>query len=766
MASIETALAAAEAPAGGQGGRAMADSGSGDHIDFRGSTFNGPVTGMVEYHRPGSVPVADATLPAGPIGFTGRHAELSELLEALSPGRDGRRRRWWLRRPVQQQDCPPVLISAVSGLGGIGKTALALHAAHEAVARGWFPGGTLFVDLRGYDPDPVTAEQAVVALLDSLGMRNDDLPLTKANQSALLRSLLAERAEQRGAMLLLLDNVSSPLQITDLLPNAERHRVLITSRNRLSSLPARLVGLETMSIEDSVALVGTSLRARDRTDDRPEREPDALRQLAAVCGRLPLALQIAAALLSHRRARSIASLNDDLRTAAERTGALESDGVDQYGKPLSLRPVFDVSYRRLPADQARLLRLMALAPTADVGTVLASAMADLDPGGVQAAPLLESLAAAHLVTLAPERPRWRLDARAARWRLHDLVREYLKEVVAANEALTQEGVAARQRLLSVYAYVVDMADSHLRRLPGEPLPAVFDSRAAALAWLDDERPELVAAVQWADQDQLAPNAVRIALNLANYLAWRRHFDDLVTVSQVARQRAQFTGNRKDEATAWDTMGNVFRSVERTQEAIDAHTRSLELYRALGDRADEARALGNLGLALSQARRYDEAVEAVTGGRDLLRSLGDTSREAAEAELNLAAILDEAGRKEESRAANDAALRLFRETGNQMGEAMALINVGLDHRDNGMPVLAIAAYGRALTILRSLEDWHGCADVHERIADVHLNMRAFVLARHHWAQASDAYTLANAPAQASELREWSRASKRRLRRLVQ
>jgi tetratricopeptide (TPR) repeat protein len=742
----------------------MPDSGSGDHIDFRGSTFNGPVTGKVEYHRPGSVPVATATLPAGPIGFTGRQAELGELLEALSPGRDRRRRRWRLRGPVKQQDCPPVVISAISGLGGIGKTALALHAAHEAVARGWFPGGTLFVDLRGYDDDPVTAEQAVVAFLESLGMRNDDLPYTKANQSALLRSLLAERAERRGAMLLLLDNVSSLRQITDLLPNTGRHRVLITSRNRLSSLPARLVGLETMSTEDSVALVSTSLRARDRTDDRPEREPDALRQLAAVCGRLPLALQIAAALLSHRRARSIASLNDELHMAAERTGALESDGVDQYGKPLSLRPVFDVSYRRLPADQARLLRLMALAPTADVGTVLASAMAELDPEGVQAAPLLESLAAAHLVALAPERPRWRLNARAARWRLHDLVREYLREVVAANETLTQEAVAARQRLLSVYEYVVDMADSHLRRLPGEPLPEVFDSRAAALAWLDDERPELVAAVQWADQDLLAPNAVRIALNLANYLAWRRHLDDLVTVSQVARQRAQFTGNRKDEATAWDTMGNVFRLVERTQEAIDAHTRSRELYRALGDRADEARAMGNLGLALGQARRYEEAVEAVAGGRDLLRSLGDTSR-VAEAELNLAAVLDEAGRKEESRAANDTALRLFSETGNRMGEAMALINVGLDHHDDGRPASAIAAYGRALIILQSLEDWHGCAGVHERIAAAHLNMGAFLLARHHWAQASAAYTLANAPAQAADLREWSRMTKRRLRRLA-
>jgi hypothetical protein len=328
----------------------------GDNIEIgKDGTFNGPVN---IHHGP--VPTATAALPPSPIGFTGRDAELARLLPSLDPAGSA--------SPI------PVLIFAVTGMGGIGKTALALHAAHSTVAKGWFPGGTLFVDLRGYDDNPVTADQAVTALLDALGVRGRDLPQTATAQLDLYRTLLAH---QRRHMLLILDNASSPTQFTPLLPGIGHHRVLITSRDRPDSLPIRLIDLEALTPEDAVTLIAHALHQADERDDRPAREPGALTDLASLCGHLPLALQIAAAMLRRRRHRDIASLVTDIRKAGDPTDALTSNGTDLYGRALALRPVFDVSYRRLPPQQARLLRLLALAPGAETATEAVAALADL-----------------------------------------------------------------------------------------------------------------------------------------------------------------------------------------------------------------------------------------------------------------------------------------------------------------------------------------------------------------------------------------------------
>ncbi|NEY36575.1 regulator, partial [Streptomyces sp. PRKS01-65] len=326
-----------------------------------------------------------------------------------------------------------VLISAVTGMGGIGKTALAVEAAHRACGQGWFPGGTLFVDLRGYDDDPVTADQAVLALLDALGVRDRDLPPTAERQYDAYRALLADR---RDRTLLILDNASDPSQYLPLLPGTDHHRVLITSRDRPDALAVRLIDLETLAPDDSVALVTRALHDTDERDDRPAREPDALRELAGLCGHLPLALHIAAGMLRRRRHRDIASLVTDIREAGDAAAFLDggSPGTDLYGRSLALRPVLETSYRRLPAEQARLLRLLCLAPGAETGTEAIAALADLDVKSVVA--LLEDLAASHLVTVVRG---GNGAASAARWRVHDLVRVFGAGVVAGDVVLREEG---------------------------------------------------------------------------------------------------------------------------------------------------------------------------------------------------------------------------------------------------------------------------------------------------------------------------------------
>ncbi|GGZ19826.1 hypothetical protein GCM10010300_74790 [Streptomyces olivaceoviridis] len=629
-------------------------------------------------------------------------------------------------------------------MGGIGKTALAVEAAHRARARGWFPGGTLFVDLRGYDDDPVTADQAVLALLDALGVRDRDLPPTTERQYDTYRALLAER---RDRMLLILDNASDPSQYVPLLPGTDRHRVLITSRDRPDALPIRLIDLETLDPDDSVALVKRALHDSDERDDRPAREPDALRELTDLCGHLPLALQIAAGMLRRRRHRDISSLVADIRAAGDATAVLDqgSPGADLYGRSLVLRPVLEASYRRLPPDQARLLRLLCLAPGAETGTETVAALADVSTESVLS--LLEDLAATHLV--APVRG-GNGTASAVRWQLHDLVRGFGAVVVAGDAGLREEGEAARERVLGFYRRWADAADDRLRWLPGMKEPERFGDRGQALAWLDAERAGLVAAVEWGREERFANAAAGLAQCLGEYLDWRRYFDDWITVAEAAREAACLVGDRLVEAIAWDHLGLALGETDRAEEAIDAHTRARDLYRTSGDRHREGTAWNNLGLALYHAGRTEEAIAAHTRARDLYQAADDRHSEAM-AWNNLGLALHHAGRTEEAIDANTHARDLYRTVGDRHREGTAWINLGIALWKTGRKKKAIKAYERSLQIFREFEDWYHLGLTLERLASAHEAPNQSAEARSAYLQAADAFTHANAPDRAAQAR---------------
>ncbi|MEV8538147.1 tetratricopeptide repeat protein [Streptomyces sp. NPDC051572] len=617
----------------------------------------------------------------------------------------------------------PVVICAVSGLGGIGKTSLALCAAHRAVRDGWFPGGTLFVDFRGYDADPVTADQAVVALLDGMGVRGPDLPQTSAGQYGLFRRLLAEEPR---SMLLLLDNASDPGQVMPLIPGTDHHRVLVTSRDRLTELDAQLIDLDVLDAEDAADLINRSLRLSDRSDDRATREPGAVSELATLCGHHPLALRITAGMLRKRRHRSVASLVDELRGAEDRTATV------------GLRPVFEAAYRQLPSAQARLLRLLALAPAAEIGSETAAALADLDVD--RTFDLLEELAASHLVTPVP-------GGADVRWRLHDLVRVFGVGVVKEDAGLWEEGEAARERVLEFYFRWAMAADGRLRWLPGRPEPERFVDRAGALAWLDSERAGLVAAVQWSREERYADTAVRLSVCLAQYLNWRRSFDEWITVCGVAREAAHRASNRVGEAITWNNFGLALRQTGRAEEAIDAHTRARDLYQAVGDRHREGSAWNNLGIALREAGRAEEALNAHTRARDLYQAVGDRHREAT-AWDNLGGVLGEVGRAEEALDAHTRVRDLHQTVGDRHGEANAWNNLGATLRDMGRVEEAVEAYEKALQGFREFEDWYGTGQTLSNLAHAHHATRP-AKARTHYLQSADAYIRANAPAEAAE-----------------
>lgn len=635
----------------------------------------------------------------------------------------------------------PLLIFAVTGMGGIGKTALAVEAAHRARAQGWFPGGTLFVDLRGYDDDPVTADQAVLALLDALGVRGADLPSTAERQYDVYRGLLAARPER---MLLILDNTSDPSQYVPLLPGTDHHRVLITSRDRSDALPMRLIDLETLDPAESVALVTRALYDTDERDERPGREPGALRELAELCGHLPLALQIATGILRRRRHRDIASLVTEIREAGDPTVVLDkgSPGADLYGRSLVLRPVLEMSYRRLPPDQARLLRLLCLAPGAETGAEAIAALADLELKPTLC--LLEDLATTHLVT-----PVRCVDGTtpAMRWRVHDLVRAFGASVVAGNAGLREEGETARERLLAFYYQWADAADDRLRWLPGMAEPRRFRDRAEALAWFDGERAGLMAAVQWAREDRYADTAIRLSQCLAMYLDWRRYFDDWITVADTAREAAYRAGHHQGEAIACDHLGFALRNAGKPREAIDAHTRSRDLFQTLGNRHGEADAWASLGSSLHQTGRWAEAIDAHTRARDLHQAEANRHGEAG-AWTGLALALKEMSQWAEAIDAHTRARDLYQDTGDRHREGRSWHNLGNVLQAVGRTEEAIEAYGKDLMICREFEDSYGEALTLSNLARAHEAAHRPTEARTAYRQSAAAYTQANAPTEAA------------------
>lgn len=641
-----------------------------------------------------------AELPADVPGFTGRGSELAAL-DRLADGGGADTAGNMGRADTGRADpASTVVVLTISGTAGVGKTALATRWAHRA--RNRFPDGQLYLDLRGYDPEqPVTPGDALARFLRSLGLPGEQLPADVGERAARYRSLLDGRR-----MLILLDNAASVDQVRPLLPGASAGSVvLVTSRDSLPGLVvrhgARRLDLDVLTPDNALALLRLLLG-----DTVVGGAPDAAAALAAHCAGLPLALRIAAELVHRRAPTPLATIADELADHRRRLDLL-SDAGDAHS---DIGAVFSWSYRDLPAAVARTFRLLGTHPGPEFEAYAVTALTGVDEPTARAH--LDLLGRSHLVQRrGPDR-----------YGMHDLLRAYARELAARDHQ-----VEPPRRLLDLYlhtaATAIDVlypAERHRRptvAAPPGPLPAL-PAPAAAVAWLDAERANLVATAVHATTHRQPWYVVPLTVILLRYLESGGHYPDAVILHEHALRAARDADDRRAEAQLRTNLGVMQVQQSRYPEAVTELTRAIELAHEVGDTVVEARALGNLGHVYQWQGRYPEAAAILTEAVALCRRNGDQASE-TRGLGNLGQVRLRQQRYAEAARHLEASIAICRRIGDQIGEAYALVSLG--HVDSGLGRHQQAAdhHQRALALFRSTTESAGEAYALDGLARVDL-----------------------------------------------
>jgi len=619
---------------------------------------------------------APRELPRPAADFTGRAVELARLRELLEPG--------------GPEAGGPVVVSAIDGMAGIGKSALAIQAGH--LLAGAFPDGQLYVNLRGATPGlaPLEPLEALGRMLRSLGLDPAAIPAGVEEASARFRSLAAERR-----LLVMLDDARGAEQVRPLLPGSLSCAVLITSRRVLATLDGvRLLHLDVLTEEQALGLLGR-IAGRERVGA----DQQAAAEVVRWCGRLPLAIRIAGARLAARPSWPIRELAGSLAGAAGRLEALQAG-------ELAVRASFDVSLQALeesrdPEDRAAAasFALLSLPDGPDLGVETAARL--LDRPVAAAGAVLERLVDAQLL----ETPR------PGRYQFHDLVRLYAR--ARAGERHPDPDRAAALARATGFAVATAWRTAAILR-PGDRRPAGerwtaggldLPDAQAALAWLEAERANLLAAAAQAAGDALGPApslppelAGQLASALYGFFELRSYWSDQAEVNQHALAVARRTGDRAGQTIALNDLGMAHDRLGRYPEAIAALQESLAISRELGDLRGQAAGLFNLSLSHLWLGRHEEAIAGQRESLDLYRRLGDRAGQAVGLST-LASVHGRLAQYPEATACLREGLAISRELGDRLGEATALTNLGAVSRHLGRYEEAVACLRESLAIFR-------------------------------------------------------------------
>jgi DNA-binding SARP family transcriptional activator/tetratricopeptide (TPR) repeat protein len=580
------------------------------------------------------------TLPYDIPDFAGRTAELDRLVAADRH-----------------------TLVTIDGMAGVGKTTLAVHAAHRLADR--FPDGQLFIDLRAHTAgqEPLPAAVALEALLRQLGLT--DIPAVEAARSALWRAELARRR-----VVVVLDNAADGAHVRPLLPGVSESLLLVTSRRRLVDLDgAHALSVEVLPADDAVALFGSVV------GERAVAEPEAVREVLELCGYLPLALRICAARLQHRPRWTVSYLAGRLRDEGRRLAELATS-------ERSVAAAFTVSYEQLDADEQRMFRLLGLAPGRDIEPHAAAALAGVDT--VEAEDVLERLLDAHML----------VQREPCRYTLHDLLRGHARSLGADDDALMRLLVHYLHRSRSAVRQLFPHAVGDRPGLPPELTPVTpISGTAEAIGWLDAERANIIATVTHGPKVCVG----HLAVALRPYLDRQAHHDDAVTMHTIALRRSRAN---EDPVVEGRALADLAWTYWRRGDYERAETHAREALAVCADTYERSLALNALGNVAWRRRESSTAERHLKEALDLTRIAGDRSREGYVLD-DLGMILDQLGRQEEAVRHLTLALALHRKEGNALGEARVLNHLGSVLRHQGRGKDARARHERAGALYRAM-----------------------------------------------------------------
>ncbi|WP_433439628.1 BTAD domain-containing putative transcriptional regulator [Nonomuraea sp. CA-141351] len=639
-------------------------------------------------------------LPSPPPVFIGRQKDLALLDGALTG--DGPRR--------------PVMISAVGGAGGIGKTWLVLHWAYRDLGR--FPDGQIYLDLRGFDATnaPMPVETALRILLGALAVDPSAIPQEPQEQAALYRGLTAGKR-----MLIVLDNVRDSAQVVPLLPGGSSCTVLVTSRHQLAGLlsghGARHVPLDVLDAAESRLLLRRLLGSA-----RVDREPEAVAALVERCAGLPLALSIIAARAMTSAGLPLTELAAELLADATRLDALDAGEL-----PADLRAVFAASYRALSPAAALMFRLMGLHAGPDISL---PAVASLTGTHLAAARrTLAELARAHVVT----------EHTPGRFALHDLLRVYAAEQAHAEDGEAERRAALR-RLLDHYlhtAYNAALLFYPNRRAitlavplsPGAAPAELSDARQAA-GWLAAEHRGLLPVIEQAVGAGFTTHAWQLAWSLADFLDRQAHWHDLLAMQRVALNAAVAEADLLGQHHAHQAIGRASMRLDLYDDARTHLDLALGLSVRLGDQVAQAEANHGLSVMYGHRGRHEEALYHAEQALELHQAMGNR--------IGVALALNgvgwhqaNLGRHREAIGTCDQALSLFQELDDRYGQAATLDSLGYAHHHLGDHDLAVERYRQALELFREVGDRVEEGQCLERIGDAHQDAGDGPQARQAW-----------------------------------
>lgn len=650
-------------------------------------------------------------LPMAVPHFVGRVSEL-ELLDAMLH---------------QADDEASVVISAIGGTAGVGKTALALHWAHRIAIH--FPDGQLYANLRGFDPSSLPADPLNVLrrFLGALQVHPERIPTDGEALAALYRSLLTGHR-----MLILLDNAADVAQVRPLLPASPGCLVIVTSRRELSALAAsegaRLLRLDVLTAVEAGELLTVRLGR-----ERVAAEPTVALQLSTLCARLPLALSVIAARAIAQPYLPLAALLDELAEIQGRLDALE------VGDPAAnVRTVFSLSYQHLPDTAARVFRLLGLHPGPDISAPAAASMAGVPLATARGA--LRDLARASLI----------IENAPGRYSFHDLLRVYAAEQAACREgresSLDGERGDALYRVLDHYLHTAHRA--HALLYPGrEPIevgaplrlaaPEEFATKAAALAWLEAEHQVLLKVIDLAMCEALYDHAWRLPVVLWTFHVVRGHWHEGASVHRAALDAARRLGEQDWQARALCELGSIHAMLGFHGQANACLSEAQGMFRQLGDNRGLARVDAMLGNAYENQRRYPEALAITREALKLAESApGDPGMQAVRATaLNCSAwIKAHLGDFGQARTDCQQAMGLFRSMGHSLGEAGTWDTLGYVWQRLGDHAEAVACFQRAVSLQRDIGTRFDLADSLAHLGDTHRSAGNLLAARQAWSEA--------------------------------